>query len=103
MCLSPVLHSLLDGAKKTRGVTAGNLFEERDGTINVKSFVYFRLLFFIASVLNLVPSSLICTILISSQSVHVNKNVSMNNDEENRLDEHKKYHQRRSVTLIFVI
>jgi hypothetical protein len=39
-------------------------------------------LFFLkAFVLNLIPSSLICTILISSKSVHVNKNVSLNNDE----------------------
>jgi hypothetical protein len=59
--------------------------------------------FFKAFVLNLVPSSLICTILISSQSVHVNKNASTNNDEGKGLDEYKKLNQRRTLMLISFI
>lgn len=83
MPLISVLHLLPVCAKKMREVLQeiylkrGKLPSMSRPLSTAGLYIYFLKAF----VLNLVASSLICTVLISSKSIHVNKNASSNNDE----------------------
>ena len=97
MPLISLLHLLLVRAKKMWEVLQ-EIYLKRERLPSLwRSLSTSGLFLLKAFVLRLVPSSLICTILISSKPIHVNKNVSSNNDEGNRLDE------RRNLMLIFFI
>jgi len=82
MPLISVLHLLLVRAKKMREVLQEIYLTREQLPSMSRPLSTAGLYFFLkAFVLNLVPSSLICTVLISSKSIHVNKNVFPNNDE----------------------